>query len=176
MKSLFSTVILTIVSSLASISIAETQTLSRYVEHPKFNTRIQAEVKIDEANHRASLKVEYRSDLDYCYYGGDQSPPDLHIQFQLGEGEDSLFYTYPMAIGGFCSQDKRAVLTMDSISGFRRMFQHWDNDPLAWEKVFPLSTEGFRWYAMKVSFMRSQQGTGIVTDEGDSQGYEIVFE
>ena len=160
----------------ASIGWASSVTLSQTLEHPRFNTLIQVELEIDEESGNDSLKIEYRSDLDYCFFGGDIVPPELHVQFQLGTGEQSQLYSYPMAIGSFCSRDKTAILEIDSVNGFTRMFQPWDNDPQAWEKIFPLTPEGTRWYAMKISVIRSQQGTGIVVDQGDTQGYEIVFD
>jgi hypothetical protein len=140
----------------------------------RHGSTVKATLLVDRVSGYKSLAIDYTSDLNTCNNSGDVSPIDLDIIFVLGEGADAQSYRYP--ISTFCpNRGTKASFRFNSKDGLSMPSWMGKSDPYIWDRLFPKNSNGERWYALRVAFVKSHRGTNYVWDNKGGEDYRLVL-
>ena len=140
----------------------------------KYKTKVESYISVDEKTGVSKFFLEYTSDVNICHNSGDVSPIELEVVFVLGKGQNAKYFSYPMSVR--CHNGNKAYFSFDSENGLQSpSWSSTPSDPYIWDKIFPSYDQGERWYAIRVGFIRSLRGAGIVRDNKDGEDYRLIF-
>jgi hypothetical protein len=164
----------TLCGLLCSQAAQASQTIELEEYDSEFNTTVKVQLTTG-ADGVKRIGVNYNSNINVCYNGGDVSPIELNIVFVTNQDTQTIYHAYPLR--PHCpAEGAHASFHFDSKNGLSVPSFLGTSDPHIWDRLFPARADGSRWYALRIGFVRSHRGVNITHDNRGGEDYRLIFE